>query len=709
MLKSLCLLFLAAAAQAESIHAINGKKFLSPFSAQSVTNVTGIVTAKGSTGLYLRSPKPACDARIGNGLFVYDSALGKNESIATGDTLVLSGKVTDYRSTATYLFTTELEAPVVQSHVKGSRTPKPRVIGKDTLNPPTEQYSSLDNGDIFGVPNDVSRISEVNPELQPDKNGLDFWKSLDGELVTITNPVAISKVTTYGEVWMVGSWPTTGRNERGGLTLGNKDGNPEAIIIGTPLDGSSKASSTLRIGDTFEDITGVVHYQFGFYYLLPLTKIVKVSSATPDLPPPTKLISTGECSGITFGDYNVENFAPSDTAHVRDVAAHIVNYLKSPDVLIIQEIQDNSGRTNDGVVDSSVTLQTLASAISSIGGPSYSYAVINPANGQDGGQPGGNIRVAYLYNPLAVQLRDGTAGGSGDANVVLKGDNGLPTLKYNPGLIDPSNAAWAATRKPLVAEWQTVIGNHVFFTVNVHWSSKGGSSSLMGDSRPPINSPIEKRNQQANVTASFIAEILDKDADARIIMAGDLNEYSYVQPFRTLTSISSMLDLDEAINLPATERYTYTFGADMEELDHMLVSPAIADLSPQGEHIHVNTWVSISDQVSDHDPTVAKLNVCGTWYRGGGSPATYTATPNADGVTFTLSTSKGKCAIIADTSLSCAASVASASSFGFDGLFLTYSGSNVFYASVVPSGTTATTVFTGSQAVTLQMQWNPLS
>lgn len=773
----LALLVLGTAAQAQSIHAINGKQFLSPYNGTVVTNVTGIVTAKASSGLYLRSPKPACDVRIGNGLLVYDSALGKNQSIAVGDTLVLSGKVTEYRSTATYLYSTELESPVVQDWIKGETAPKPRIIGIDTLNPPTEQYSGLDDGDIFGLPNGASSVSTVNPELQPDKYGLDFWKSLNGELVTMAYPVGVSKTTTYGETWMVGSWPTTGQNERGGLTLSDKDANPEAIIVGAPLDGSKAGS--YRIGDTFQNITGVIHYQYGFYYLLPLAAPVRISSPVPALPPPTTLISTGECSGLTVGDYNIENFAPSDTAHANDVAAHIVDYLKSPDVLFIQEIQDNNGATNNGVVDSSVTLSVLASAIANAGGRKYSYTWIDPVNNADGGQPGGNIRVAYLYDPTVVRLRKASPGGSRDANVVLEDENGRPTLKYNPGLIDPANAAWAATRKPLVAEWQTVVDNHVFFTVNVHWSSKGGSSSLMGDLRPPINSPIEKRIDQANVTASFIAQILKSDADARVIMAGDLNEYSVVQPFKTFTSVSGMVDLDVAANIPVEERYTYTFGADMEELDHMLVSPAIANLSPLQEHIHVNTWVSASDQVSDHDPTVAKLNVCGTniapngtasdpttstasavatsaatttttsilttataapptpsgvalsgkgqfrvttpgiategslltagtWYRGGGTPATYTATPNADGTTFTLATSKGKCAVLADTSFSCAATITTASSFGFDGAYLTFSGSNTLYAAAVPSGTTQGTIFMSEQAVTLQAIWRPL-
>ncbi|KAJ4854212.1 ribonuclease t2 family domain-containing protein [Trichoderma breve] len=94
----------------------------------------------------------------------------------------------------------------------------------------------------------------------------------------------------------------------------------------------------------------------------------------------------------------------------------------------------------------------------------------------------------------------------------------------------------------------------------------------------------------------------------------------------------------------------------------------------------------------------------GAWYRAGGTPATYTATPN--GSTFTLSSSKGKCAILSDSSLSCSSSVSTASSFGYDGTHLTYQGSAKFYAAATPSGQDQGTVFASSHAVSVAIAWN---
>lgn len=127
----------------------------------------------------------------------------------------------------------------------------------------------------------------------------------------------------------------------------------------------------------------------------------------------------------------------------------------------------------------------------------YGFTDINPVDDKDGGEPGGNIRVAYLYNPAVLRLRSPNPGSSTDANAVFPG----PELKYNPGRIDPLNTAWTASRKPLVAAWETLDGENKFFTVNVHFGSKGGGSSIEGDARPPVNGGVYDRLAQANATA----------------------------------------------------------------------------------------------------------------------------------------------------------------------------------------------------------------
>ncbi|KAI5923753.1 endonuclease/exonuclease/phosphatase family protein [Camillea tinctor] len=598
---------LASSVAAQSIAQINGNRFISPYAGQAVSNVTGVVTAKGPSGIWLRSTTPGTDARVSDGLYVYGSALAKNASIAVGDVLVVDGTVSEYRSNSAYLPLTELTSPTVRAVLGTLDNVAPLVIGKDTLCPPTQQYTQLDQGSVFAVPNNESLVSVVNPELQPDKYGLDFWESLVGQLVTIESPRAVARPNQYGDTWVVGNWATTGDNERTGLTNSLGDGNPEAIIISNPLDGSDNPTDG-KLGDKLEDITGIVTQVYGFYSILPLTNITVVSTLSPAAAGPTTLTSSGTCAGLTVGSYNVENTYAGDTAHIAALARHIAEFMQAPDLLFVQEIQDDNGETNDGTVDSGATLAALADAVQALRPDvGYNYTYVSPVNNADGGAPGGNIRVAYLYRPEVLRLQEGVAGNATQANEVLPG----PALKYNPGLIDPLNEAWANSRKPLVAAWETVDGsNATLFTVNVHWGSKGGSSSLHGDARPPVNKGVEKRSAQAEVTASFISSLLSADPSAHILTAGDFNEFAFAEPVARFASLSGLTDLDEAAGTPAAERYTYLYDMNSQELDHVFASPATAAKVQGFEHIHVNTWLSYDDQTSDHDPSVGRFDIC---------------------------------------------------------------------------------------------------
>ncbi|KAJ4266437.1 hypothetical protein NW762_004421 [Fusarium torreyae] len=588
-------------AAALTIAEINGNQYLSPYKGKNVTGVEGLVTAVGSSGFYLRSTKPDRNAATSEGLYIFGKAAVGNVSV--GDVVTLDGLVEEYRSNKDYIYLTELTSPkniVVKS---SDNKFKPKVIGKDTANPPGKQFSKLDNGDVFAVPNNETLVSVANPKLQPNTYGLDFWESLSGELVTVKKAYAISRPNTYGDVWVRGDWKVSGLNKHGGLTMVGSDANPEAIIIGSPLDGSSNPKDT-KLGDYIGEITGVVSYAFGFYRILPLTatKVTKPANAEH---PAVSFTSKGSCKGISVADYNAENLNPAST-HLPLVVEQIVKKLRNPDLIFLQEVQDNTGATNDGVVSANKTLAALADGIEEASGVVYEWAEVDPADNEDGGQPGGNIRQAYLYRPDAVELVKPNQGDADDVNAVLDG----PSLKYNPGRIDPANAAWDDSRKPLVAQWKPVKGTKKsFFTVNVHFGSKGGSTSLQGDARPPVNKGVEKRTEQAKITADFIAQILKKDQKAHIIAAGDFNEFADVAPIQTFVKTSGLIDLDDAAKTPDTERYTYQFDNNCEALDHMFISKELRS-GVKYEHLHINTWQDTDGEVSDHDPSVALFDLC---------------------------------------------------------------------------------------------------
>ncbi|KAF8420368.1 Endonuclease/exonuclease/phosphatase [Tirmania nivea] len=603
-----------------TIPEIQGPSFNSPYINQAVTNVTGIVTAIGPAGFWLRNLIPDRDIRTSESIYVYTgaSATSIRHNVIVGETVTIDGKVEEYRRNKSYLFLTEITGPKnLRKAKKPIVVPKPVLLNRK-LAPPTELFSKLDtNGDVFAVPNNASLVETSGLTLEPKLYGLDFWESLEGELVTVKYPTALNRPNNYGEIWVRGGdWKVTSQNRRGGLTIipgkhgRGADANPEAIIIGEPLDGT-KNDMNIRLGDSLTDVTGVITYAFGFFRILPTTAVTIKKPVTPASAPPTQFTSNGECN-LTFGSYNVENLAPN-SSHLAAVAEHIADYLRTPDLVFLQEIQDNDGPTDSGTVSASITLESLTDEIFSLTGLHYSHVDIPPVNNLDGGQPGGNIRTAYLYNPSTLTLLNPTPITPSTSTTALRV---LPggILSHNPGRIDPLNPAFTNSRKPLVAAFLPTNSSSKstpspIYAINVHFQSKGGSTSLHGSPRPPVNAGVLNRLAQATLVRDFINDLLAEDPSALVITAGDFNEFSVVAPMKVFHGV--MWDLDEVVGTKVEERYSYLFDMNSQTLDHMLVSHALKNHGkPSFEHVHVNSWASRNDVVSDHDPGVAMLAVC---------------------------------------------------------------------------------------------------
>ncbi|KAL9579278.1 MAG: hypothetical protein Q9212_005201 [Teloschistes hypoglaucus] len=91
----------------------------------------------------------------------------------------------------------------------------------------------------------------------------------------------------------------------------------------------------------------------------------------------------------------------------------------------------------------------------------------------------------------------------------------------------------------------------------------------------------------------------------------------------------------------------------------------------------------------------------GTWYTTG-TCAAFTATASGSG--FTLTSSKGKCAV-ANNVLTCASTVTTATVFSTVNGKLAYNGNTSFYTNSVPTGSTQASVSVAQQATTLTIGW----
>src|SRR4029453_9813686 len=303
--------------------------------------------------------------------------------------------------------------------------------------------------------------------------------------------------------------------------------------------------------------------------------------------------------------FNVENLGGNESQTKFDaLAGEIVNALKSPDILSLEEIQDSNGATNDAVVDADVTLGRLRDAIVAAGGPTYSWRQINPVDDQDGGQPGGNIRVGFFFRAdRGVAFVDRPGGDSTTATGVPTGPDGKPQLTLSPGRVEPTNTAWNASRKPLAGEF-TYRGQS-FFVITNHFNSKGGDNPLFGRFQPPVRGTEVQRHQQAQLVNAFVDSILAVDDRGNDVVLGDLNDFEFSQTMGYLTEGGILNPLMST--LPQDERYSYVFEGNSQSLDHIVVSDRLFTSPFSFDPVHVNA--EFANQLSDHDPQVARFLV----------------------------------------------------------------------------------------------------
>src|SRR5207247_1568229 len=80
---------------------------------------------------------------------------------------------------------------------------------------------------------------------------------------------------------------------------------------------------------------------------------------------------------------------------------------------------------------------------------------IDPANDQDGGEPGGNIRQVFLFRTDRGLSFVDRPGATATTPTGVTGSGASTQLTLSPGRIDPTNpnGAWTSSRKPLVGEF----------------------------------------------------------------------------------------------------------------------------------------------------------------------------------------------------------------------------------------------------------------
>ncbi|KAF0107644.1 MAG: endonuclease/exonuclease/phosphatase [Anaerolineaceae bacterium] len=651
-----------------------GAAHQSPYKNQTVV-VRGVIfektlqPIKNSTavyyGFFIQNTAATADAdpNTSDGLYVYmnvTSAMsapgGGAYTPAVGDEVILQGKITEYYN-MTELTNPVLIAPVVRSGVDLDAELPPFIADPPVDLADANRYWERRQGMRAQVPANAIVLG-----------GRSVFNPTDGE-VWIAHPNSVIALRTE---------PYERRAFRDSAILDdnydpiNWDGNGYRILMGSWgikwTEGNGQA--LIVPASTFDTVTnapvGGVNYSYSKYRIEVTTQPILNDGVDPAANNPPQTFDRGLAYSIA--DFNLENlydfrdnpfsgcdftgntgcpavapflsavnppydYVPADDAtyqaRLTDIALQIINDLHSPDILAVQEVENQDicvvtggalvcGSTDnaDGKPDA---LQELALRIAALGGPVYDAAFDRNSSDLRG------IAPAFLYRTDRVQLVS-PAGDPllGATPAIVYAGAGVPSNSdiSNPKTLNavlPAGVSaceinWVFPRAPdvgLFRIYSDAIGGSNYrdvYVINNHF--KSGPDTC-----------VAHRTEQANYNAAIVAFLQSANPDARVIVVGDLNVYP--RPDNTAYGATDQLAAlyDPSIGLtnlwdvlnaahPASA-YSYVYLGMAQTLDQMFVNQTLlADLQ-QYNIAHINSDFpadytgDVARGTSDHDPNVA--------------------------------------------------------------------------------------------------------
>ncbi|OFP93426.1 endonuclease [Streptococcus sp. HMSC067A03] len=564
-----------------NIGQIQGEAHESPYNGKKVKVSNVVVTKTDRYGFYVQDLKADGNAKTSDAIYVVSK-----EKVAVGDQLTIEGQIKEgYMEELSVRPGQTFRKPTDSLTVTQLFASKVAKDGTATLPAPVNISDRM--------PKDI--VDNTPTTYDPEHDALDYWESLEGMLTTVKKPRVLGP-QYRGDIYLLpNGYQALPLNNIGGVNLRPNVQNTATIPVYVGNKYIAKAKDYFN-----EDVSGVVTYRSKVYKLEP-TKLPDLQDG--GLQREVSKIYPSE-DKLTIASYNIENFSANNAAgetpdaKVEKIAKSFINEIHSPDIITLIEVQDNNGSVNDGTVSGVRSGEKLAAKIKQLGGKEYKYTEVAPVDGADGGKPGSNIRVAYLYNPQRVKLVEREAGSSTEAAAFKDGH-----LVKNPTRIDPTNPAFTKVRKSLAAEFEFK-GEHIVVIAN-HLKSKLGDDAVYGSKQPAVQNTLAQRIEQAKLLNAFVKEGLKQNPNLKFVLTGDFNDFEFSE---TAKAVAGNELVNMMLNHDAADRYSYFYRGSNQSLDNIFVSKNIADktvFSP----VHINaSFMEEHGRASDHDPVIAQLD-----------------------------------------------------------------------------------------------------
>jgi len=546
---------------------IQGSGLWSDLAGREVT-VQGVVTGVIRRGFFVQSVVSSDDPLVSDAIFVFSP---KWKAI-TGELVNVSGKVLDF-------FRQDNGKPVTQIKLTNVKVVKRR-------GPVIKPFE----------------LTADNVPVDPDELAI-FLNGLEGMLVSINKgQTFISPSNLFGDYVLIldADKPVEGvlRSAQGGVLIDHN--NPQRWYPGFRMTDYDSAPC-LNVGSKLKSrVVGPLNYRVESYQIA-VNHTIKVEPSHFELNKTRLSPKAGFITIMTLNGFNLDTHIESRSrvknpgrdidddlgdGRFQTLAEAVVLQANVPDIIALQEIQDNDGAEMSMVVDASLTYEALIKEIKQLSGVGYRWVDIVPGVGTDGGQPGGSIRNGYLYNPAAVEL-----------------------IKSSVRSIGVDEPAFEGSRKPLVAHFKDKVSGKELACFNVHLASKRHQHGIFAPELAGQDARLPIRVRQAMVIRDELNTLRQQGLD--FYVTGDFND---TEKSKTLTALVGDENVNLVDKLAPEQRFDYNHRGKLQVLMHGIVSMGMAERRAEYDIIHGNELLGVkpgqpSDKPSDHAYVIARIKM----------------------------------------------------------------------------------------------------
>jgi len=550
------------------IRDLQGEGLKSPFAGQQVTT-SGVVTGVVRRGFFLQTPNKPWDGKGSDAIFVYS----REWNALLGAELELTGMCVDYIKHDT-------AKPVTQLRFESAKIVNTDADGVEAITL-TQEFLPPDSLELAVLLNSLEAmlvaVESGQTFVAPSNNYGDYVVALDSPAQDQSAP----RTSHNGFIgdhqnelrWLPG-FRITNYNHARRLNVGAKLMSRIQGPLNYRVDSyQMSVSDPFELEESFIELTkSSLHPSAGAITIMTLNCF----NLDPNVEAPTRVQNPRQDVDDDWGEGRFHTLAQA-----------VVLQANTPDIVALQEIQDSDGAELTPIVDATETYRLLVLTIKQLSGIEYQWVDINPELGADGGQPGGNIRNGFLYNPNTVNVD-------------------MESLR----VIGKGNWAYDDSRKPLVCDFIEKESGERLTVINVHLASKRHQESIFAPTEPGVDGKLGVRVEQAQVIRNEANKVLRRGNEYYI--TGDFNDSEFSRTLEVLCS-------DDAVNLvmqlPVDERYDYNHRGKLQVLMHGIVSSQLA-ASGRAEYeiLHGNELIGVtpgeqSDKPSDHAYVIAKIKL----------------------------------------------------------------------------------------------------